>query len=107
MPAHGSEERSESAIPHALILAATFWCALVVYTIVCVSYLGVMYPLGRSALASLVYGMLLMDPMFPDRTKLDLPIVLIHAFALFKCSQWLWRRQRRRRARSRPDEGQE
>ncbi len=101
MTARGSEpateERSESAITHALILAASFWCAMVVYVIVCVSYLGVLYPLGRSAVASLVYGMLLMDPMFPDRTKLDLPIALVHAFVFFKCSQWLWRRRRRQR----------
>jgi hypothetical protein len=82
-------------ILHALILAASVWCVLVIYVIVCVSYLGVMYPLGRSAVASLIYGMLLMDPMFPGRTKLDLPIALIHAFAFFKCSQWLWRRRQR------------
>lgn len=89
-----TKKRSRSAIPQVLVLAISFWCVVVVYVIVCVSYLGVMYPLGRSMVASLVYSMLLKDPMFPDRTKLDLPISLFHAFVLFKCSQWLWRQRR-------------
>jgi predicted phage tail protein len=101
MAAPGTEaaakKRSQSAILQALVLAVSFWCVVVVYVIVCVSYFGVMYPLGRSMVASLVYSMLLKDPMFPDRTKLDLPIALIHAFALFKSSQWLWRQRRLRR----------
>jgi uncharacterized membrane protein len=101
MTAHRSKPatkgQSESATLHALILVASLWCALVVYVIVCVN-LGVIYPLGRSVVAGLVYGMLLMDPMFPDRTKLDLPIALTHAFVLFKCLQWL-RRQRRQEGR--------
>ena len=90
-----SEDPSESAIPQALVLAACLWCVLAIYVVVSVIY-GVAYPLGRSLVASLVYSVLLKDPMFPDRTKLDLPIVLIHAFALFKCSQWLWRQRRQR-----------
>jgi hypothetical protein len=95
-PGSPTEERSESAIPQALMLAACLWCVLVIYVIVGVSYLDVTYPLGRSIAASLVYSVLLKDPMLPDRTKLDLPIALIHAFALFKCSQWLWRKRRHR-----------
>jgi hypothetical protein len=88
-----AERDSRRTIVGALIMAVCLWCAVVVYVIVCVSYLGVTYPLGRSIIASLIYSMLLKDPMLPDRTKLDLPIALIHAYVLFKCSQWLWRRR--------------
>lgn len=91
------KKRSRSTILQVVVLAIAIWCVVVVYVIVCVSYLGVMYPLGRSMVASLIYGMLMMNSMYPNRTKLDLPIALIHAFALFKCSQWLWRQRRLRR----------
>jgi hypothetical protein len=50
-----------------------------------------MYPLGHSAIATLIYGLFFMDPYFPHRDKLDLPIALIHAFGLYKSGQWLWR----------------
>lgn len=88
------KKREGRALVNAFMLVAALWCVAVVYVIVCVSYLGVTYPLGRSAVAGLVYGTLLMNPMYPNRTKLDLPILLIHAFLLFKCSQWLWRQRR-------------
>jgi Trk-type K+ transport system membrane component len=89
-----AKNKSRNVIPLVLVLAISLWCIVVVYAIVCVSYLGVIYPLGRSMVANLIYSTLLKDPMFPDRTKLDLPIALIHTFAFFKCSQWLWRQRR-------------
>jgi fumarate reductase subunit D len=105
MTARGFEpkpkKRSENPVPHALILAASFWCAVVVYVFVCVIFLNVRYPLGRSAVASPVYEMLDMNPAYPHLSKVTIPSALIHAFAFFKCSQWLWRR-RQRRAGNRP-----
>ena len=87
-------KRSGGATRVVLVLAAFVWCALVVYVNVSLKYLRVMDPLGRSTVAELTYSILGVDPMFGYRHKLDLPVVLIHAFGLFKCSQWLWRRYR-------------
>ena len=100
-----SEKRDgrKSVVPWVVVVTVALWCVLVLYVVVCVSYLGVMYPLGRSAPASLFYGILLMNPMFPGRTKVDLPIMLVHAFVLYKCLQWLWR-QRQHEALNRPAE---
>lgn len=89
-PKLGNGNRSVSAISQVLMLSACLWCALVIYVIVSVTY-GVAYPLGRSLAAGFFYSMMLKDAVLPDRTKLDLPIALIHAFGLFKCSQRLWR----------------
>lgn len=78
-----------------LAFAAGAWCVLALYVIAAVSLCGVNYPLGRGVLATWFYGLLLMYPYFPHRSKLDLPIALIHAFALYRISQWIWRRRRR------------
>jgi hypothetical protein len=88
------EQRQPNVIGNALAVAAALWCAVVLYVLVSVSVLGVMYPLGRSAVATLFYGLLGMHPYFPHRGKLDLPIGLIHGFGLYKACQWMWRYRR-------------
>jgi hypothetical protein len=77
-----------------LAVLVSLWCASVLYMFVCVDLLGLKYPFGSSALATLFYGLFFLDPYSPHREKLDLPIALIHAFALYKSGQWLWRHGR-------------
>jgi hypothetical protein len=74
-----------------LVLIVSVWCVGVLYVIASVSVFGAMYPLGRDILATWVYGLFFLDPYFPHRGKLDLPVALIHAFLLYKSCQWLWR----------------
>jgi hypothetical protein len=81
-------------IRRALVLGSALWCAVILYVFVAVSLLGVMYPLGQGILATWVYGLLFLQPYFPHGGKLDLPIGLVHAFGLYKCCQWIWRRRR-------------
>lgn len=78
-------------MPAALALIGALWCSIVLYVKGCVSVLGITYPLGRGAAATLTYSLMFADPYFPHRGKLDLPILLVHGYGLYKFVQWLWR----------------
>lgn len=82
------------AVLLALGLMVSSWCLIVLYVVIAVRVLDIMYPLGRSVVATMIYSLLFMDPYFPSGGKLDLPVGLVHAFGLYKSMQYLWRQGR-------------
>jgi hypothetical protein len=93
-----SEGREERGAPDrgrwALVLLLVAWCLFVLFVIGAVSIFGAVYPLGRGAVATLVYGLFFDDYYSPHRGKMDLAIGLAHLFILYKAAQWTWRHSR-------------